>query len=375
VGVVCGVRLTLVDAKLFYRSSFKLSGFVLFGLLAAGLGFAAFYLDWIAGRSPAQIESLTLPLWTCASITAILGYWVVPALRALKAGQAIREDGPQSHLKKAGTPTMGGIFFVPVALVVAIAWSGFAPSVVAVSALTLGYGLIGWIDDWQIIRRKSNKGISPRQKLALQIAFGGLFCLWAALTQPFSITNLALPFGLMLPLGFFLFPIGWFALVSESNATNLTDGLDGLAGGTVAIALLGLGAHVAPTSPELMLFCACLSGSCLGFLVHNRNPAKVFMGDTGSLALGGALAAVAILTNALAVLLVLSGLFFIEAVSVMIQVAYFKATKGPDGVGKRFFKMSPYHNHLELSGWSETRIVAVFYLIAGLLVFLTLAIF
>ncbi|MDX2229616.1 MAG: phospho-N-acetylmuramoyl-pentapeptide-transferase [Leptolyngbyaceae cyanobacterium bins.349] len=369
------MKSTLVDAKLFYRSSFKLSGALLFGLLAAGLGAGALYLDWLAGRSPMQIESLTLPFWVCALMTAILGFWAVPALRALKAGQTIREDGPQSHLKKAGTPTMGGIFFVPVALVTALLWSGFAPTVVAVTLLTFSYGLIGWIDDWQIIRRKSNKGISPRMKLALQISLGGLFCLWVAFTQPASITNLVLPFGLVLPLGFMLFPVGWFALVAESNATNLTDGLDGLAAGTVAIALLGLGAFAAPTSPELMLFCACLSGSCLGFLVHNRNPAKVFMGDTGSLALGGALAAVAILTNGLVALLVLSGLFFIEAVSVMIQVAYFKATKGPDGVGKRFFKMSPYHNHLELSGWSETKIAGVFYLLGGLLVFLTLAVF
>jgi len=372
---VCGVKLTLVDAKLFYRSSLKLSGILLFSLLAIGLSAGTLYLDWMAGRSPLQMESLTLPFWVCASIAALVGFWAVPVLQTLKAGQTIREDGPQSHLKKSGTPTMGGIFFVPVALIVALLWSGFNPLVLAVAGLTFSYGFIGWIDDWQIIRRKSNKGISPRLKLALQIGFGGLFCLWVALTQPFSVTSLSLPLGLVLPLSVLFFPIGWFALVAESNATNLTDGLDGLAGGTVAIALLGLGAYIAPTSPELMLFCACLSGSCLGFLVHNRYPARVFMGDTGSLALGGALAAVAMLTNSLAVLLVLSGLFFVEAVSVMIQVAYFKATKGPDGVGKRFFKMSPYHNHLELSGWSETKIVATFYVIGGLLVFLVLALF
>jgi phospho-N-acetylmuramoyl-pentapeptide-transferase len=366
---------TIVDAKLFYRSSFKLSGALLFGALAVGLGLVAFYLDWLAGRSPLQVQSLTLPLWVCATTTAILGVWAVPTLQALKVGQAIREDGPQSHLKKAGTPTMGGIFFVPVALVVAIAWSGFSPTVLAVSGLTLAYAVIGWLDDWQIIRRKSNKGISPRMKLALQVAFGGLFCLWAGLTQPVELTSLTLPFGAILPLGILFFPIAWFSLVAESNATNLTDGLDGLAGGTSAIALLGLGALVAPSHPDLMIFCACLSGSCLGFLVHNRNPARVFMGDTGSLALGGALAATAILTNSLLALLVLSGLFLVETLSVMAQVGYYKVTKGPDGIGKRLFKMSPYHNHLELSGWSETRIVAVFYIVAGLLTFLTLAIF
>lgn len=364
-----------MDAKLFYRSSFRISGALLFGFLTLGLSVGALYLDWMAGRSPLQPESLTLPLWICGIVTAGVGFWAVPVLQALKAGQAIREDGPQSHLKKAGTPTMGGIFFIPVALLIAVFWSNFSPSVLAVAALTFSYGLIGFLDDWQIIRYKSNKGISPRMKLALQIGFGGLFCVWAMLTQPFSITNVSLPFGLVLPLGILLLPVGWFALVAESNATNLTDGLDGLAAGTVAIAVLGLGALVAPSSPDLMVFCACLSGSCLGFLVHNRNPAKVFMGDTGSLALGGGLAAVAILTGSLAALLILGGLFLVETLSVIIQVTYFKVTKGPDGIGKRFFRMSPYHNHLELSGWHETKIVAVFYVIGGLLVFLTLAIF
>nr|WP_242025512.1 phospho-N-acetylmuramoyl-pentapeptide-transferase [Leptolyngbya sp. FACHB-36] len=327
-----------------------------------------------AGRPLGQELSLTLPLWVCALATTGLGFWVVPLLRSLKAGQIIREDGPQTHLKKTGTPTMGGVFFLPVAVGVALVWSGFSPSVVAVSALTLGYGAIGLLDDWQIIRRKSNKGISPRLKLMLQIGFGALFCLWLMATQPINITTIALPLGLSLPLGALFWLLAGFALVAESNAVNLTDGLDGLAGGTAAIALLGLGALIAPTHPDLMLFCACLSGSCLGFLSHNRNPARVFMGDTGSLALGGAIAAVGLLTNTLFAVLLLSGLFLVETLSVIAQVSYYKATKGPDGIGKRLFKMSPFHNHLELSGWAETRIVAVFYTIGGLLALLALAI-
>jgi len=364
-----------VDAKIFYRPLFRLSGTLLLAVITASLSMAALYLDWAAGRSPWQIESLTLPLWICALVTAALGFSAVPMLQTIKAGQSIREDGPQSHLKKAGTPTMGGIFFIPVALLVALAWSEFSPGVVAVVTLTFSYAFIGWLDDWQIIRRKTNKGISPRVKLAMQIAFGGAFCVWAALTQPASIANLTLPFGNLLPLGLMMVPLGWFALVAESNATNLTDGLDGLAAGTVAIALLALGALVAPTASDLMIFCACLSGACLGFLVHNRNPARVFMGDTGSLALGGALAAVAILSSNLLALFILGGLFLVETLSVIAQVSYFKATKGSDGIGKRLFKMSPYHNHLELSGWAETHIVAVFYLVGGLLACLTLAIF
>lgn len=336
-------------------------------VLVLGLSVASLALDFSAGRILGQGFSLTLPLWVCALATAGVGFWVVPLLRALKAGQIIREDGPQAHLKKAGTPTMGGIFLLPPAVLIALAWSGFSPDVVAVSALTLAYGAIGFLDDWQIIRRKSNKGISPRMKLGLQVGFAVLFCLWLMVTQPASITTVALPFGFAIPLGFLFWGLAAFVLVSESNATNLTDGLDGLAGGTVAIALFGLAAIIAPTNADLALFAVCLSGGCLGFLVHNRNPAKVFMGDTGSLGLGGALAAVALLSNSLFALMILSALFVWETVSVIIQVTYFKATKGADGVGKRFFKMSPFHNHLELSGWNETRIVAAFYLTAGLL--------
>jgi phospho-N-acetylmuramoyl-pentapeptide-transferase len=356
-----------VDAKFFSSRSLNLSGTLLFMLLVLGVSTAALALDFAAGRTLVQGFSLTLPLWVCGLATAGVGCWAVPALQALKAGQVIREDGPQAHLKKAGTPTMGGIFLLPPAVMVALVWSGFAADVVAVSLLTLAYGAIGFADDWQIIRRKSNKGISPRMKLGLQIGFAVLFCLWLMATQATSITTVALPLGLTLPLGLLFWGLAAFVLVSESNATNLTDGLDGLAGGTVAIALLGLGAIISPTHPDLALFCACLSGSCLGFLAHNRNPARVFMGDTGSLGLGGALGAVALLSNSLFALMILSALFIWETVSVIIQVTYFKATKGPDGVGKRFFKMSPFHNHLELSGWNETRIVAFFYLIAGLL--------
>ncbi|NET48422.1 MAG: phospho-N-acetylmuramoyl-pentapeptide-transferase, partial [Merismopedia sp. SIO2A8] len=192
-------------------------------------------------------------------------------------------------------------------------------------------------------------------------------------SQPVSITSISLPLGLILPLGMLFWPLAVFVLVAESNATNLTDGVDGLAAGTCAVALLGLGALVAPTSPGLMVFCACMSGSCLGFVAHNRNPAAVFMGDTGSLALGAALAAVGLLSQNLWGLFILSGIFFVESISVIAQVGYYKATKDANGIGKRLLKMSPFHNHLELSGWSETQIVAAFYLINGVLVLSCLA--
>ncbi len=370
---------SVVDAKLPSGRSLNLTGPRLLTSLTVGLSLGALIFDWTAGRSLLSDSSMTLPLWFCALVTAGLGYWAVPFLQALKMGQIIREDGPQTHLRKAGTPTMGGVFFVPVAVVVALVWSGLLvrtqdfTSVLAVSVLTLAYAGIGWLDDWKIVRLRSNKGISPRVKLALQIVVGSLFCVWLAWSQPASITTISLPLNLLLPLGSLFWPLAVFVLVAESNATNLTDGVDGLAAGTCAIALLGLAALIAPTSPGLMIFCACMSGSCLGFVVHNRNPAKVFMGDTGSLALGAALGGVALLTQNLWGLFILSGIFFVESVSVIAQVGYYKATKGPNGIGKRLFKMSPFHNHLELTGWSETRIVGVFYLINGILALLCLS--
>lgn len=327
---------------------------------------ASISLDYFGGRVWSQTASLTLPMWIAGLATAGVGFWAVPFLKALKAGQVIREDGPQSHLKKAGTPTMGGAFFVPVAVAIGLILSNFSNNVIAVSALTLSYAAIGFVDDWQIIRRKSNKGISPKMKLGLQIFFAVSFCVWLMVTNS-SLTTIALPFNWVLPLGALFWVLAGFVLVAESNATNLTDGMDGLAGGTVAIALLGLGALILPEHTDLAIFCSSLSGGCLGFLVHNRNPAKVFMGDTGSLALGGALAAVGLLTNSLFALLILSGLFFLETLSVIAQVTYFKATKNANGVGKRLFKMSPFHNHLELTGWTETQVVGWFYTIAALL--------
>ena len=370
---------SVVDAKLDFGRSLNLTGAKLLTSLIVGLTLGSLALDWIGGRGFLSGLSITLPLLVCTLITAALGYWAVPLLQALKMGQIIREDGPQTHLQKAGTPTMGGVFFVPVAVAVALVWSGAIARtqdlipVIAVSIVTLAYAGIGWLDDWQIVRRRSNKGISPRTKLALQITVGFLFCVWLAWTQPVSITTINLPLNLVLPLGVLFWPLAVFAMVAESNATNLTDGVDGLAAGTCAIALLGLAAIVAPTSPGLMIFCACMSGSCMGFIVHNRNPATVFMGDTGSLALGGALAAVGLLSQNLWGLFILSGIFFVESVSVIAQVSYYKATKDRNGIGKRLFKMSPFHNHLELSGWSETQIVGAFYIVNAVLVFLCFA--
>jgi len=353
----------MLDAK---TTSFPTGNFLLVLLTIILLGL-------IFGLAFPLVQTLIIPLTISAIISGTLGYAVIPVLQRLKTGQVIQEDGPQSHLKKAGTPTMGGIFFVPVAVVVAIVSSDFNMELFAVSLVTLGYLAIGWVDDWLILRQQSNKGISPKMKLLLQIVVAVVFLAHIYYNKTRELeefTQVALPGRIILPLGLFFWPLAVFAMTAESNATNLTDGVDGLAGGTGAIAFLGLALLVSPNNPELAIFCASFAGACLGFILHNRHKAKVFMGDTGSLALGGALAAVAILDGQLWGLFLISGIFFVESLSVIAQVTYYKATKGPDGKGKRLLKMAPLHHHLELSGWQETQVVGVFYLVNTLLVIL-----
>ena len=346
------------------------AGTLLLILLGTALTGSLLWLDWQQGRN--LKTSLVVPFLVSTGLVAAIGYQAIPLLKRLKMGQFIREDGPQAHLKKAGTPTMGGVFVVPIGTILGVVWSQFNPDAIAVAATSLGYLAIGGVDDWKSLSNRKNEGLTPKGKLALQAAIAIAFCGWAFYSRGAAITNIHFPLNVVLPLGGLFWGLAVFALLAESNATNLTDGVDGLAGGTGAIALAGLAAIILPTEPQLAIFCICLSGSYLGFVVHNRNKAKVFMGDTGSLALGGALAAVGILTEHLWVLLILSGIFAIESLSVIAQVGYYKATKDADGKGKRLFKMAPIHHHLELSGWTETQVVGVFYAIESILVLIGL---
>ncbi|MFN5856445.1 MAG: phospho-N-acetylmuramoyl-pentapeptide-transferase [Pseudanabaenaceae cyanobacterium] len=322
---------------------------------------------------PQSFANLGLPLLEGILAVGILGFVVVPILRQLKAGQIIRQEGPQAHLKKQGTPTMGGIFIVPTGLFLGVLLTNFDAKVIACSLVTLAFAFVGWVDDWKSLTRHSNTGLSPRGKLILQTGFTVLFSGWFLMTQDWqTATTLQLPFNLSLPLGVLFLPLVLFVFLGSSNATNLTDGLDGLAGGTGGIALLGLALLVFPVSRELAIFCAVLGGSYLGFLVHNRYRASVFMGDTGSLALGAALASVAVLGNVLWGLLIIGLIFVWESLSVILQVLYYKATKDGNGVGKRLFKMAPFHHHLELVGWHELQIAQAFYMTALALVVLAL---
>jgi phospho-N-acetylmuramoyl-pentapeptide-transferase len=244
-----------------------------------------------------------------------------------------------------------------------------------VALVTLAFLVIGGIDDWRSLTKQTNKGLSAKGKLLLQALAAGLFLLWAVLHEAIP-SSIALPFGWWLPLGLLIWPLALFVFLAESNATNLTDGLDGLAAGVGAIVFMGLGLQLMlrgnSGDPALAGFCAALAGAWLGFLLHNRNPAQVFMGDTGSLAMGAALSAIALLSNSLWPLLLMGGVLLAESLSVILQVWVFKATKGSDGKGHRLFRMAPLHHHFEEGGWPELQVVVSFWGVSLILVLLGL---
>ena len=317
---------------------------------------------WVAN------SQLTLPLliaFVSALLVTSLG---IPRLRALKMGQVIRQEGPEAHHKKSGTPTMGGLLVVPVGCIVGalVSLEGTsADQLLAVSAVTLAYMVVGGFDDWRSLTRQTNTGLTPKGKLLLQGLAAAAF-LTVAATQGWISGTVSLPMGLQLPIGVLIWPLGLFVFLAESNATNLTDGLDGLASGCGALVFTGLGIQLMLRGhhgdPALAGFCLAMAGAWLGFLAHNRHPARAFMGDTGSLAMGAALSAVALLSDSLWPLFVMGGVFLAESLSVIIQVWVFKATKGADGVGRRVFRMAPLHHHFELGGTSERTVVPCFWL-------------
>jgi phospho-N-acetylmuramoyl-pentapeptide-transferase len=286
----------------------------------------------------------------------------IAALQWLKTGQFIREEGPQSHLAKAGTPSMGGWIFVVGAVLATLPFMKPDPVVVASIGAFIGFMLLGFLDDYLSIKRGKNKGLSARQKLAGQFLLGGLFAaaLWAGHHPTWVLVPLI---HQPLELGPLYWPLLVVLMVGVTNAVNLTDGLDGLAATTVAIAMAGMAAlllrwGVPSAHPGILPLALAVCGACAGFLWLNAHPAQVFMGDTGSLALGAVLTTVAAVGHLELYLLPVGILFVAEALSVMIQVSYFKATGG-----KRIFRMSPLHHHFELGGLKETKIVARFALV------------
>jgi len=302
-------------------------------------------------------------------------------------GQPIRDDGPQSHAAKAGTPTMGGLLILSALLLSTLLWARLdSPYVWITLLVTLAFGLIGFADDYAKVARQSSKGVPGRVRIMLGLIIAALASYAAAQFHPEALANqLAVPLfkDALINLGVFFVPFGTIVIVGAANAVNLTDGLDGLAIMPVMIAAATLGAiayfvgnanfsdylglHFVIGTGELLVFTAALIGGGLGFLWYNAPPAAVFMGDTGSLALGGALGAIAVCTKHEIVLAIVGGLFVVEAMSVIIQVLYFKRT------GKRVFLMAPIHHHFEKKGWAEPQIVIRFWIIALILAMIGLA--
>lgn len=308
-------------------------------------------------------------------ITVLLCPIFIPFLRRLKFGQSIREEGPQSHMKKSGTPTMGGVMIViSITLTSAILMYKFMEIPASYEFwlllfVLIGYGLLGFLDDFIKVALKRNLGLTSKQKLFGQVIIAIIFYVTLWLND--------FPAYVKIPGTELQWELGWmyalliiFMLVGSSNAVNLTDGLDGLLAGTATIAFGAFALISSYHYPEfeiITIFSLAVVGALIGFLVFNAHPAKVFMGDTGSLALGGAIAAVAILTKMEIILVIIGGVFVIETLSVIIQVISFKTT------GRRVFKMSPLHHHYELKGWSEWRVVMTFWLVA--IIFATVGIY
>jgi phospho-N-acetylmuramoyl-pentapeptide-transferase len=347
---------------------------------------------------------------TALVIGLVLGPWVIRKLTAMKVGQAVRKDGPQTHLVKSGTPTMGGVLILIGIAISTLLWADLTNRFIwIVMLVTFGFGVVGWVDDYRKVVHKDPRGMSSREKYFWQSVIG----LFAAVYLAFSVSeasnarvfdlfmewvrsglsiglpphaDLLLPFlkSMSYPLGVWGFiALTYFVIVGASNAVNLTDGLDGLVimpvvlvGGSLGVFAYVMGSsiyskyllfpHIAGAG-ELLIFCSAMGGAGLAFLWYNTHPAQVFMGDVGALALGGALGTIAVIVRQEIVLFIMGGIFVAETLSVMLQVTWFKYTKRRYGEGRRIFKMAPLHHHFELSGWKETQVVVRFWIITLML--------
>lgn len=296
-------------------------------------------------------------------VTVIICPIVIPILHRMKFGQPIREEGPQSHKKKEGTPTMGGIMILIGFIVSALIFARGDSNAAAVILITVGYGIVGFIDDFLKVVKKQNEGLKPLQKIVFQLIVTVIFYVY--IVKSGIGTDIYIPFtdGYYIDLGWFYAPFLFFVMVGTVNSVNLTDGLDGLASGvTVLVAVFFLFVAYASAMAGLVYVCGAVIGALMGFLVFNCHPAKVFMGDTGSLALGGFVASTAILTKMPVMLVIVGFIYVCESLSVIIQVTYFKATHG-----KRIFKMAPIHHHFELSGLEGIKVVQLFWIVTAVM--------
>ena len=308
-----------------------------------------------------------IPVLIAFALSVIMGPVIIPILRKLKMGQTEREEGVQSHLKKAGTPTMGGVMILGSIVLTSLFFVKDYPKIIPILFVTLGFGLIGFLDDYLKVVLKRSDGLLPWQKMGLQIVVTGVFAFYMVKTE--TPMGWLIPFsdGKYLDFGFLAIPLLFLVMIGTVNGVNFTDGLDGLASSvTVLVATFFTVVAVGTKSGIEPITCAVV-GALLGFLLFNVYPASVFMGDTGSLALGGFVAATAYMLQMPFFIAIVGMIYLVEVLSVMIQVTYFKATGG-----KRIFKMAPIHHHFELCGWSETRVVAVFSIITAILCLIAL---
>ena len=314
-----------------------------------------------------MINETILAIIIAFAVSAILCPIVIPFLHKLKFGQQVREDGPQAHLKKQGTPTMGGLVFLTAVVITSLLYIRDYPRIIPVLFMTVGFGVIGFLDDYIKIVMKRSEGLNPVQKLIGQFIITGIFVYYLVCSGEVG-TSMLVPFpggfdhGLYLNLGFLFIPFVFFVVLGTDNGVNFTDGLDGLCTSVTILVATFLTIISIGENSGISPITGAVVGSLLGFLLFNVYPAKVFMGDTGSLALGGFVSASAFMMQIPLFIPIIGLIYLVEVLSVIMQVSYFKATHG-----KRIFRMAPIHHHFELGGWSETRVVAVFSIVTALL--------
>ena len=309
------------------------------------------------------IRELTFTAMIGFLIVIILGPIFIPMLARFKFGQTVRDEGPQSHLAKNGTPTMGGVMMIVAILITGLTRATISKGLIVGLICIVGFGFVGFLDDFIKIKMKRSLGLKAYQKIILQFALALYIAYYQYSASP-SATQLVIPFtNHIINLGIWYIPFMMIFIIGTVNAVNLTDGLDGLASGvTLIVSCFFILFAVSISNSDVAILAAATAGACLGFLGFNAYPAKVFMGDTGSMALGGAVVAFATLTNSPLLIVIVGFIYLAEALSVMIQVTYFKLTNC-----KRIFKMAPLHHHFEQCGWPETRVVFVFWIVTVVL--------
>ncbi len=340
----------------------------LFALISIVCSFFDFYY---------RKSDLTIIFIITTVITAVVTSFGIPKLKKIKIKQIIREEGPKNHLFKKGTPTMGGIFFIPIGIIITniLYFKNLDYKVIlTLSFLIIFFMLIGFVDDLLSLKKQFNTGLTSNQKFTLQLFVSIIFISFCALN---NYIDSSIEIGnKIINIGNLIYPLGIFVLLAESNSTNLTDGLDGLLSGCSALIFTGLAINILTENQSnnqtLAPLCIIMAGTCMGFLFLNKYPAKIFMGDSGSLAIGASLGGIALITNNLWSLFIMGGMLAVESISVIIQVSFFKISKRLKGKGHKIFLMTPIHHHFELKGNNETFIVKSFWLITLLLIIISL---